>query len=584
MKRTIVLFVATPLLLSMFWGCDSETNNKPEDVESESETSISCGDNRAEGTEPCDGSDLRSERCVTISQNYTGGTLSCLDDCSGFDISQCQNVLWCSPESCDGCCDGERCRMGQEQELCGTGGLVCEDCGDNGQCVEGACFFPSCGDNVLSEGEDSDGSLLGEASCGSLGFLPDGELSCIDCRFDTSDCSEACNRNTYTTHCEGNDYLRCDSGAITREICTEEQLCRDILWPDGTPWADCYPMDSEPCDSETYVDSCNGDVLHSCKYGFEHQRICGEGDWCASDDQHAGCFPDSRMLCDPVQDDWECQGEFACVCGTDNITGLNYWSCYECTYSVCAMAPDRARYVESGSQACSPGNYQSRCVNDKVMYCDSDHNWEAVSRNCPRDNLVCTELTIEDPGTACVQPETSACDPMDYQENCDEENRAKRCDSRIHWENYDDCAATEGACFVFDDQYSDCVPPEYDTCDDGFVASCDGNRGEWCVRRPGATNGWISRIRCEGLNPICHTLGVGAVCTWDEGTSCENLGQNSGVGCGSSAQIIQCDVPGEGFGLGWQYLEECPVGTVCCVDGPEFDREAYCFPSCGPGG
>ncbi len=42
-----------------------------------------CGDDFAEGTETCDGSDLVGENCT--SQGYDSGTLDCLPDCSGYD-------------------------------------------------------------------------------------------------------------------------------------------------------------------------------------------------------------------------------------------------------------------------------------------------------------------------------------------------------------------------------------------------------------------------------------------------------------------------------------------------------------------
>jgi hypothetical protein len=62
-----------------------------------------CGDNIAEGTEVCDGTDLAGEDCV--SQGFTGGTLTCLEDCSGFDKSSCTgcgNDMVEPGEFCDG--------------------------------------------------------------------------------------------------------------------------------------------------------------------------------------------------------------------------------------------------------------------------------------------------------------------------------------------------------------------------------------------------------------------------------------------------------------------------------------------------
>ena len=46
-----------------------------------------CGDNAAEPPEVCDGTDLAGEDCA--SQGFAGGTLGCNADCTGFDTSGC---------------------------------------------------------------------------------------------------------------------------------------------------------------------------------------------------------------------------------------------------------------------------------------------------------------------------------------------------------------------------------------------------------------------------------------------------------------------------------------------------------------
>jgi len=46
-----------------------------------------CGDNLAEGSEVCDGSDLRGESCTSL--GYESGTLACLGDCSAYNTALC---------------------------------------------------------------------------------------------------------------------------------------------------------------------------------------------------------------------------------------------------------------------------------------------------------------------------------------------------------------------------------------------------------------------------------------------------------------------------------------------------------------
>jgi len=68
-----------------------------------------------------------------------------------------------------------------------------------------------CGDELISQGEECDGSALGGATCASLGFVK-GKLACVQCHYDTSAC----------TLC-GNDAINgkeeCDGGDLGERTC-----------------------------------------------------------------------------------------------------------------------------------------------------------------------------------------------------------------------------------------------------------------------------------------------------------------------------------------------------------------------------
>jgi len=76
-----------------------------------------CGDNITNTVnEACDGTDLGGETCA--SQGFIGGTLSCLSDCSDFNINECNNDEVCVPthskekgprcsDGIDNDCDGD---------------------------------------------------------------------------------------------------------------------------------------------------------------------------------------------------------------------------------------------------------------------------------------------------------------------------------------------------------------------------------------------------------------------------------------------------------------------------------------------
>jgi hypothetical protein len=66
-----------------------------------------CGDGVVEGAEVCDGTDLDGNDCTTIGEGFTGGTLGCLADCTGWDTSGCVTETECGNgvveqgETCD---------------------------------------------------------------------------------------------------------------------------------------------------------------------------------------------------------------------------------------------------------------------------------------------------------------------------------------------------------------------------------------------------------------------------------------------------------------------------------------------------
>ena len=45
----------------------------------------------------------------------------------------------CSLPGCPGCCYKDKCEDGDEDTLCGSGGLPCQSCGQSGRCIDRAC-------------------------------------------------------------------------------------------------------------------------------------------------------------------------------------------------------------------------------------------------------------------------------------------------------------------------------------------------------------------------------------------------------------------------------------------------------------
>lgn len=69
----------------------------------------------------------------------------------------------CNAETCGGCCDGDGCAPGDQDDACGAGGDVCTACGAGSSCQQGACVLDplSRWDVVIEDGELPATTLLG---------------------------------------------------------------------------------------------------------------------------------------------------------------------------------------------------------------------------------------------------------------------------------------------------------------------------------------------------------------------------------------------------------------------------------------
>ncbi len=180
MAVCLVFFVGG--VISGFSGCSSKGVG-----------AIVCGNNIAEMGQICDGTDLRGETCASIGLGE--GTLLCRPDCSGFDARGCSGGALCGNDVAEAgeVCDGRDLR-GETCESLGLGGgtIRClADC--SGFDVSGCEGGGVCGNNIIDEGEVCDGSDLDGETCGTQGFYS-GSLSCLaDCSgFDTSGCYGYC--------------------------------------------------------------------------------------------------------------------------------------------------------------------------------------------------------------------------------------------------------------------------------------------------------------------------------------------------------------------------------------------------------
>ena len=140
-----------------------------------------------EGSEACDGI-LGGATCTSLNQGFTGGTLACLGDCT-FDTSGCTQPS-CGDDTKEGIevCDGSDLGLATCTNLNEgfTGGTL--SCANDCTFDKSLCTQPVCGDDVIEGDEICDGSALGGETCpqGCTG----GTVTCDNCiGFDTSSCT-----------------------------------------------------------------------------------------------------------------------------------------------------------------------------------------------------------------------------------------------------------------------------------------------------------------------------------------------------------------------------------------------------------
>ncbi len=220
-------------------------------------------------------------------------SLSCPKDCG------CNNDILNEGEQCDG-------------EL--LGGKTCQDLGYEGgtlACTDRCTFDTSgctggsvCGNGVKEGREECDGLDLGDVTCQDLGY-DGGPLGCdLTCQLDTTSCChDACDVEG-DTRCRGNTLETCalvETGCLAWRP-TENCETRQGACEETDQGAVCrYPC-RDRCANEGDL-RCNGDVLEVCRqlespdcldayYDWEISDDCAaRGEYCREDNGTPQCVP-----------------------------------------------------------------------------------------------------------------------------------------------------------------------------------------------------------------------------------------------------------------------------------------------------
>lgn len=287
-----------------------------------------CGDNRANGTEACDGNDLRNETCV--SKGFSGGTLRCVaagaaNNCT-YDTSSCTGQV--QPTCGDGIINGnELCDCGSDGS-CTLQELNNKSCSDVGSYVGGslACSSGCLTYNITGcyvsggqpgHGNGTNNNQTNQSGGGGTydpGHLTDCELSSLYCVASRSACQEAGGSFfPQETHACNNFLEYCCTVDVTEVSCTSLQgnVC---------PW-------NAPCTTEV-VESGDGPCCVSpgvCQengVGCSSDSDCTDGTVCNLGE----CVAPTSPQCN---DDSDCSSGKECKNGScvtsSGSGGSNLW-------------------------------------------------------------------------------------------------------------------------------------------------------------------------------------------------------------------------------------------------------------------
>jgi Protein of unknown function (DUF1566) len=153
-----------------------------------------CGNGVVDGTEVCDGTDLRGASCASM--GLASGGLACAASC-GLDTSGCTPIV-IPPSTCGNGvvdfteqCDGTNLAEASCASLgLAFGTLRCTSGCAYDTAVCAASTVPSCGNGVREPEEQCEGDNFGGFSCSLLGFTAGGALACgANCAFELSGCA-----------------------------------------------------------------------------------------------------------------------------------------------------------------------------------------------------------------------------------------------------------------------------------------------------------------------------------------------------------------------------------------------------------
>lgn len=198
------------------------------------------------GPENCEGCCAGNNCVVNVTPGACGKDGQACKACGPNEACSagvCQPAGGCNPQSCAGCCIGDICAVGTQNTACGLGGGACENCSGQAPprvCQGGACELPSCGPGNCLGCCVGNTCVVGtqDNACGSA----NGQ-ACADCTqtnqvCQAGQCVDKCGPGNCTgccgaTGCAGGVANNaCGSGGVVCDNCTTQaSFCNGLVTP-----------------------------------------------------------------------------------------------------------------------------------------------------------------------------------------------------------------------------------------------------------------------------------------------------------------------------------------------------------------
>jgi hypothetical protein len=426
----------------------------------------------------------------------------------------------CTPMNClNGCCDSTgACRVGSDDDACGTLGVACEDCRADGfdacDSAKKACVHNTaepcspkncmgcCQDNMCFGGKDlKECGALGAACVDCTGQSCDGR-TCVGPKCGPGNCNGCCAGERCVTGLEG---TACGLKGMQCTNClAQNQVCAAVVpgQPGGVceGMASCSPLncngccDGNTCDPGTDKTACGlaGQPCQNCQTlggGSTCDLVPGGGGVC----RPPRCGPDNCMGC--------CLGD-TCLNGNDmKACGIKGAQCQLCGGDTVCMGG-------TCQGACDPTNCAGCCVNGVCAI-------GTQSTACGTMGQTCQNCAANG-GQACVGGSCQVvCGPMNCTGCCQNNvcvGGKLDAECGIAGQKCQDCTLQMGDIC----KAGSCVPPP-PPCDPAACAArsgcCDPQLG--CVF--GATDDRCGSsgqacINCKAMMSTCDTAVKPFVC------------------------------------------------------------------------